>query len=93
MLRLCVHRRAVPFVGLIQRAWPKFFQPDLELIQDTGDATRINEILTIVNSYRNDCLREQRFFHDQLRLRISGRRLYQVYTRTRQRYEHHASPA
>ena len=84
---LSVHRRALPFVGLIKLLWPTFFKSDYELIEDAGDAIRVNENLLAVNNYRNDCQRERRFFHDQLRLRISGRLLYAVFARIREEYD------
>jgi hypothetical protein len=84
---LSVHRRVLPFVALIKLLWPGFFRSDYELIEDAGHATRVNEILLVVNNYRNDCQRERRFFHDQLRWRISGRRLYMMFARIREKYD------
>jgi len=86
-----VHRRALPFLPIIRLLRPGFFKPDFELIEDVGSATRLHEILSVINSFRNDCEREKRFFHDQLRLRISGRRFYQVFARAREQYLHSQS--
>jgi hypothetical protein len=99
ILRKTVHRRALPLLPLIRLVWPGFFAPDYDLIEDAGSAARLNEILSVINGFRNDCEREKRFFHDQLRLRISGRRFYQVFARAREEYlrnrhvPHESSPS
>jgi hypothetical protein len=73
-----VHRRALPFVGILRWIWPDFFKMDWQLIDEIGDAQNTVDMFNALLSYRHDCHREQRFLHDRLRLRISGRRVTHV---------------
>lgn len=78
-----IHRRTLPAIVLIRWLWPNFFKADWELIEDIGAAEHISEVMQAINNFRDDCHREQRFFHDQLRLRISGQRVSRLVERLR----------
>jgi hypothetical protein len=78
---LCLHRRAVPFARLLRFLSPRFFDNDFALLEEAGKVIRYSELLAVINQFRQDCQVERRYLHDQLRLRVSGRRVCRVFAR------------
>ena len=79
-----LHRRASAFAGLLLLLRPRFFLLDRELAEEAGNATSIGELLLAINGYRQDCAARHGFLHDDLRIRISGKRMISLFRHTKQ---------
>ncbi len=82
---LSIHRRAWPVAGLIKLLRPRFFHWDEQLLDEAASASNINELVMAINGYLQDCATNRRFFHDDLRLRLSGKRLISVFKKLKAR--------
>ena len=70
----CLHRRALPFAGLIRWLAPAYFEPDLELIRGVGRLTSADDLdaeLDDFYSHRGN----HGFARRRLRIRLSIGRL------------------
>ena len=82
---MSLHRRALPFAPFFLLVRPSFFRLDLQLMEEIGLADSHNEFMSAINGFRQDCQDKRRFVHDDLGLRISGRRLLAVIKKTKQK--------
>ncbi|MCL5096969.1 MAG: hypothetical protein M1608_05470 [Candidatus Omnitrophica bacterium] len=78
----CIHRRCLPLVILFRLMGPGFFRVDLMLIEEAGNAEGRVDIQRALNGFREDCRTRPGTFHDDLRIRVSGKRLYRLFFRT-----------
>lgn len=85
MFWLGLHRRAWPLAALILRVRPRFFELDFQLLEEAAQAEDMNELVAALNGYRQDCGAKRRFIHDDLRIRISGKRLMAVFKKAKPR--------
>ena len=82
VFRQSLHLRARPFAGLLAWLYPRFFRNDLMLIDEVALATTRNECLVALLGYRQDCHMTGGFLHNQCRMRVSGKRLLNVFEST-----------
>jgi hypothetical protein len=85
MFWLSLHRRAWPIAGFLKLFRPRFFSLDYQLLDEAASAANINELVMAINGYLQDCAATRRFVHDDLRLRISGKRLISVFKKAKAR--------
>jgi hypothetical protein len=85
MFWLSLHRRAWPLAVLIMRLRPRFFEWDLQLLDEAAQACDINELVAALNGFRQECSAKHSFIHDDLRIRISGKRLISVFNKAKLR--------
>jgi hypothetical protein len=90
----CLHRRALPFAKLLMLIRPRFFRLDLDFIEEAGNAESFEEMVRVINGFRQDCQTSRRFVHDDLSIRMSGTRLLNVFKKTRQKahYQRRTTP-
>jgi hypothetical protein len=82
VFRRSLHLRSLPFAGLLAWLYPRFFRNDLMLIDEVALATTRNECLVALMGYRQDCHMTGGFLHNQCRMRVSGKRLLNVFEST-----------
>ena len=82
---LSLHRHAWPLALLILWLRPRFFAWDFQLLDEAAEAADISELVAALNGFRQDCSAKRGFFHDDLRIRISGRRLMSVFKKAKLR--------
>jgi hypothetical protein len=82
VFRLCLHRRALPFAAMLRYLRPRFFQNDFLLIEEAAHATSGHDLQSAIRGFYLDCQSQQSFLHNHLRFRISGRRLFRLFTKT-----------
>src|SRR5262249_31800448 len=80
-----LHRRALPFAKLLMLIKPRFFALDFQLVEEAGSSVAVDEFVSSINCFREDCKVEGSFLHEDLQLRISGKRLLDVYKRTKKK--------
>ncbi len=80
-----LHRRAWPFAAVLVLFRPRFFTLDYQLIDEAAGAANINELVMAVNGYLQDCATTRRFLHDDLRIRVSGKRLISLFKQAKAR--------
>jgi len=85
MFWLSLHRRAWPLAVLIRWVRPRFFELDFQLLEEAAQAEDMNQLVAALNGYRQDCGAKRRFLHDDLRIRISGKRLMAVFKKAKPR--------
>ena len=74
MFRLCLHPRAWLFLPVLGLVAPEYFSADYDLIRDVGRLTRANGLAEELADYRWHP-RNRSFLRQQLRIRLSVRRL------------------
>lgn len=77
----CLHRRGLILAPLLCLV-PRYFKEDLWLIEEAGMSQRGRDLEAPIESFHAECKNRNGFLHDQLRIRISGRRLMSLFTRT-----------
>lgn len=82
VFRQCLHVRVRPFATLLAWWKPKFFRDDFMLIDESALVTTRNELYSALTGYREDCRMRSGFLHNQLRFRVSGRRLLNLFEET-----------
>ena len=75
----CVHRRSLAWAWPILMMNPEFFTVDFRLLDEVGRAVNGSEVQQAIDAYQDDCRMNRNFYHDRLRIRISGRRLMALY--------------
>lgn len=80
MLRRCLHRRTRPFVWVLRRIDPEYFQPDFELIRSIGKLTHAHTWQEDAAEYQSHP-RNKGFLRRRLRLRVSVQRVTRLVNR------------
>jgi hypothetical protein len=79
LFRKCLFRHALPFAGLIQKLDPDFFKEDFEMLRDVASARTTEEVICELNRFFGRNARDRSFWRPNFYLRISGKRVLQVY--------------
>lgn len=85
MFWLTLHLRALPAAMLFMLVRPRFFTLDFQLLDEAANAENINELVAALNGFQQDCAASRRFLHDDMRFRISGKRLISVFKKAKAR--------
>ena len=83
MLWRSLHLRALPLALLIRMVRPRFFNLDLQLLEEVGNAEGPKDFLAAINGFRQDCQTNNGFLHEDMRIRVSGKRLLSVFKKTK----------
>ncbi len=75
---------ARPWAWLIFRFNPDFFTLDFRLLDEVGRVCDASELGLAIEAFRDDCRLNRSFVHEKLHIRISGRRLADIYRQTQQ---------
>jgi hypothetical protein len=78
-----LHLRALPVALILKLIRPRFFRLDIQLIEEIGEAQGAMDVMAAINGFRQDCRSNNSFQHEDMRVRISGKRLLSVFKKTR----------
>jgi hypothetical protein len=79
LFRKCLFRHALPIAGLIERVDPDFFKEDYEMLRDVASARTTEEVICELNRFFGRNARDRSFWRPNFYLRISGKRVLQIY--------------
>jgi hypothetical protein len=79
LFRKCLFRHALPFAALIERVDPDFFKEDYEMLRDVASARTTEEVICELNRFFGRNARDRSFWRPNFYLRISGKRVLQIY--------------
>jgi len=79
LFRKCLFPHALPVAGLIERLDPDFFKEDYEMLRDVASARCTEEVVCELNRFFGRNARDRSFWRPNFYLRISGKRVLQVY--------------
>lgn len=77
---LCLFRHALPARWFIQDE-RKFFREDWEMLRDIATARNTAEVVSELNRFYGRNRRDKNFFRTRFLLRVSGKRVLQIYRR------------
>jgi hypothetical protein len=79
LFRKCLFRHALPFASLIEKLDPDFFREDYEMLRDVASARTTEEVICELNRFFGRNARDRSFWRPTFYLRISGKRVLNVY--------------
>jgi hypothetical protein len=82
VFRRTLHLRVLPFASFLTWFFPHFFRNDRMLIDEVALSTTRKECLVALQGYHQDCHMSGGYLHNQCRMRISGKRLLNVFAST-----------
>jgi hypothetical protein len=79
LFRKCLFRHALPFARLIEKLDSDFFKEDYEMLRDVASARSTEEVICEANRFFGRNARDRSFWRTTFYLRISGKRVLNVY--------------
>ena len=79
LFRKCLFRHALPFARLIEWLDADFFKEDYEMLRDVASARTTEEVICELNRFFGRNARDRSFWRPNFYLRISGKRVLNVY--------------
>lgn len=79
LFRKCLFRHALPLAGLIEKLDADFFKEDYEMLRDVASARTTEEVICELNRFFGRNARDRSFWRPTFYLRISGKRVLNVY--------------
>jgi hypothetical protein len=76
---MSIYRHAIPLALPILLFYPRFFRREFNLMEEVGNVSTKEDLRLSITSYREDSHMNPNLLRESLRVRISGRRLLQVF--------------